>query len=192
MVIGLMGGVGSGKSTVLNYLQDKYDAYIIQTDYVAKEIMEPGSDAFKQIAKEFPTVIEEGKINSAKLAQVVFSDKEALVKLNSITHPATIKEVLNRVMASTKDYIVVESALLIGTGIEAHCDEIWFVYCDKDTRINRLISNRGYSKEKAESIIANQISDEEFEKYSNVIIDNSGIEQSTYKQIDKFMKNKLI
>lgn len=188
MVIGLMGGVGSGKSTILNYLQEKYDAYIIQTDIVAKEIMEPGSQAFDEIKKEFPTVIIDGVIDSQKLAQIVFNDKVALNKLNSITHPATIKETINRIKESDSEYIIVESALLIGTGIEEYCDELWFVFCNKETRIQRLMSSRGYSREKAESIIINQMSDEEFKKYSDVIIDNSGTEKTTYEQIEKIMR----
>ncbi len=188
MVIGLMGGVGSGKSTVLNYLEEKYNAKIIQTDFVAKEIMEPGTEAFMQIKAEFPQVIDDEKIDSVKLAQLVFSDKYALKKLNAITHPATIKEVINQVTKSKKSFIVVESALLIGTGIEDYCDEIWFVYCNKETRINRLISDRGYSRKKAENIINNQMSDEEFRQYSNKIIDNSGVEEHTFKQIDNILK----
>lgn len=188
MVIGLMGGVGSGKSTVLNYLKEKYGAYIIQTDHIAKEIMEPGSLAFDEIKKEFPTVIFDGIIDSQKLAQIVFNDKSALEKLNSITHPATIKESINRVKESNSKYIVVESALLIGTGIEQYCDELWFVFCNMETRIQRLINSRGYSREKAETIIANQMSDDEFKKHSDVIIDNSGGEKLTYEQIEKLMR----
>lgn len=187
MVIGLMGGVGSGKSTVLNYLQEKYNAYIIQTDIIAKEIMEPGSQAFDEIKKEFPSVIIDEKIDSTKLAQIVFNDKVALNKLNSITHPATIKESINRIKESKNTYVVVESALLIGTGIETYCDELWFVYCDKETRIKRLIDSRGYSREKAESIILNQMSDEGFKKYSDAIIDNSDTEKYTYEQIEKLI-----
>lgn len=189
MVIGLMGGVGSGKSTVLNYLEQKYSAHIIQTDHVAKEIMEPGSCYFNEIKNEFPTAIINGIIDSGKLSQIVFSDKEALKKLNSITHPATITETINRIKQSKNKYIVVESALLIGTGIEDYCDKIWFVFCDKETRIERLKCSRGYSREKAESIILNQMSDEEFRTYADVVIDNSGDKISTYEQIEKLITN---
>lgn len=191
MVIGLMGGVGSGKSTVLDFFANKYDAEIIQTDHVAKEMMAPGKEPFDEINKAFPYVIEDGIINNTKLAEVVFSDKVALNKLNSITHPATINETIKRINESNKKYVVVESALLIGTGIEEHCDELWTVVCDKETRINRLISDRGYSREKAESIISNQMSDDEFMQYADVVIDNSNSTKYTYEQIVKNLKNNL-
>lgn len=184
MVIGLMGGVGSGKSTVLNYLEQNYLAYIIQTDHVAKEIMEYGHEAYNKIHKEFPSVIEKGKINNAKLAQIVFADKEALNKLNSITHPATIRETINRIKRSKKDIIVVESALLMGTGIEEYCDKIWYVFCEKEKRIERLIKDRGYSREKAEGIINNQPTDEQYRKVADEIIDNTYSVNDTKAQID--------
>ena len=113
MVIGLMGGVGSGKSTVLDYLEENYGAYIIQSDHVAKEIMTPGFKVFDKLSKAFPEVIENGKINSKKLASIVFNDKDKLDTLNSITHPGTIEEILNRIEQSNNSIIVVESALLL-------------------------------------------------------------------------------
>lgn len=184
MVIGLMGGVGSGKSTVLNYLEKNYCAYIIQSDHVAKEIMEPGCAAFEEISMAFPEAITDGKINSQILAEIVFNDEEKLKLLNSITHPAAIKEIINRIKNSTNDIIVVESALLMGTGIEEYCDEIWFVYCEREKRIERLMSSRGYTREKAEGIIANQPSDEEYNTRADEFIDNSYSEKDTREKID--------
>lgn len=184
MVIGLMGGVGSGKSTVLDYLEKNYNAYIIQSDYVAKEIMEPGQSAFEEISKTFPQVIVGDKIDSHKLAEIVFNDKEKLKLLNSITHPATIKEVINRINKSKNDIVVVESALLIGTGIEKYCDELWFVFCEKEKRIERLMKSRGYTREKAEGIIKNQPSDEEYNVKADEFIDNSYSENDTREKID--------
>lgn len=187
MVIGLMGGVGSGKSTVLNYLEDSYCAYIIQSDHVAKEIMEPGREAFKSIANIFPEVIIDGEINSQKLGEIVFNDRDKLKLLNSITHPATIKEIINRIDGSDNNIIVVESALLMGTGIEEKCDKIWFVYCEKEKRINRLMESRGYSREKAEGIINNQPLEEEYKAQSDEFIDNTYSVENTKAQIDALL-----
>ena len=86
MIIGVMGGVGSGKSTVLNYLENNYEANIIEADKVAKEVMLPGNDVYNEIVKTFPEVIVDNKIDSKKLAEIVFNNKEQLEKLNSITH----------------------------------------------------------------------------------------------------------
>lgn len=184
MIIGLMGGVGSGKSTVLNYLRDQYNAEIIQSDMVAKEVMKPGFEAFNEIKQAFPDVISDNAINNNRLAGIVFNDKEKLKQLNSITHPATVKEIISRINSSSKNIIVVESAILPGSGLEEICDELWFVFCEKETRIKRLMDSRGYTREKALNIINNQPTDEEYNTISDEFIDNSYSENKTWEHID--------
>lgn len=184
MIIGVMGGVGSGKSTVLNYLENNYEANIIEADKVAKEVMLPGNDVYNEIAKTFPEVIVDNRIDSKKLAEIVFNDKEQLEKLNSITHPGAVKEIVSRIKSSKNRIIVVESAILLGSGVEQYCDELWFVFCNRDTRIKRLIQTRGYSKEKCISVIESQPADEEYNKGADEFIDNSYSEENTREQID--------
>ena len=184
MIIGVMGGVGSGKSTVLNYLENNYEANIIEADKVAKEVMLPGNDVYNEIVKTFPEVIVDNKIDSKKLAEIVFNDKEQLEKLNSITHPGAVKEIISRIKSSKKRIIVVESAILLGSGVEQYCDELWFVFCNRDTRIKRLMQIRGYSKEKCISVIESQPADEEYNKGADEFIDNSYSEENTREQID--------
>ncbi len=184
MIIGVMGGVGSGKSTVLNYLENNYEANIIEADKVAKEVMLPGHDVYNEIVKTFPEVIVDNMIDSKKLAEIVFNDKEQLEKLNSITHPGAVKEIISRIKSSKNRIIVVESAILLGSGVEQYCDELWFVFCNRDTRIKRLIQTRGYSKEKCISVIESQPADEEYNKGADEFIDNSYSEENTREQID--------
>ena len=184
MIIGVMGGVGSGKSTVLNYLENNYEANIIEADKVAKEVMLPGNDVYNEIVKTFPEVIADNKIESKKLAEIVFNDKEQLEKLNSITHPGAVKEIVSRIKSSKNRIIVVESAILLGSGVEQYCDELWFVFCNRDTRIKRLMQTRGYSKEKCISVIESQPADEEYNKVADEFIDNSYSEENTREQID--------
>nr|WP_302689805.1 dephospho-CoA kinase [uncultured Eubacterium sp.] len=184
MIIGVMGGVGSGKSTVLNYLENNYEANIIEADKVAKEVMLPGNDVYNEIVKTFPEVIVDNKIDSKKLAEIVFNDKEQLEKLNSITHPGAVKEIISRIKSSKNRIIVVESAILLGSGVEQYCDELWFVFCNRDTRIKRLMQTRGYSKEKCISVIESQPADEEYNKGADEFIDNSYSEENTREQID--------
>lgn len=184
MIIGVMGGVGSGKSTVLNYLENNYEANIIEADKVAKEVMLPGNYVYNEIVKTFPEVIVDNKIDSKKLAEIVFNDKEQLEKLNSITHPGAVKEIVSRIKSSKNRIIVVESAILLGSGVEQYCDELWFVFCNRDTRIKRLIQTRGYSKEKCISVIESQPADEEYNKGADEFIDNSYSEENTREQID--------
>ena len=184
MIIGVMGGVGSGKSTVLNYLENNYEADIIEADKVAKEVMLPGNDVYNEIVKTFPEVIVDNKIDSKKLSEIVFNNKEQLEKLNSITHPGAVKEIVSRIKSSKNRIIVVESAILLGSGVEQYCDELWFVFCNRDTRIKRLIQTRGYSKEKCISVIESQPADEEYNKGADEFIDNSYSEENTREQID--------
>ena len=184
MIIGVMGGVGSGKSTVLNYLENNYEANIIEADKVAKEVTLPGNDVYNEIVKTFPEVIADNKIDSKKLAEIVFNDKEQLEKLNSITHPGAVKEIVSRIKSSKNRIIVVESAILLGSGVEQYCDELWFVFCNRDTRIKRLMQTRGYSKEKCISVIESQPADEEYNKVADEFIDNSYSEENTREQID--------
>jgi dephospho-coA kinase len=184
MIIGVMGGVGSGKSTVLNYLENNYEANIIEADKVAKEVMLPGNDVYNEIVKTFPEVIVDNRIDSKKLAEIVFNDKEQLEKLNSITHPGAVKEIISRIKSSKNRIIVVESAILLGSGVEQYCDELWFVFCNRDTRIKRLMQTRGYSKEKCISVIESQPADEEYNKGADEFIDNSYSEENTREQID--------
>lgn len=184
MIIGVMGGVGSGKSTVLNYLENNYEANIIEADKVAKEVMLPGNDVYNEIVKTFPEVIVDNKIDSKKLAEIVFNNKEQLEKLNSITHPGAVKEIVSRIKSSKNRIIVVESAILLGSGVEQYCNELWFVFCNRDTRIKRLIQTRGYSKEKCISVIESQPADEEYNKAADEFIDNSYSEENTREQID--------
>lgn len=184
MIIGVMGGVGSGKSTVLNYLENNYEANIIEADKVAKEVMLPGNDVYNEIVKIFPEVIVDNKIDSKKLAEIVFNNKEQLEKLNSITHPGAVKEIVSRIKSSKNRIIVVESAILLGSGVEQYCDELWFVFCNRDTRIKRLMQTRGYSKEKCISVIESQPDDEEYNKAADEFIDNSYSEENTREQID--------
>ena len=188
MVIGLMGGVGCGKSTVMDYLKKIYDADIIEADKVAKELMNPGNKVYDEIVEAFPHVSVNGNIDREKLAGLVFKDREKLIRLNEITHPGTINEIHSRVEKSEKDLIVVESAILLGSGLESCCDELWFIYCDFETRIKRLSIGRGYSREKSVSIMNSQPSDEECNRFADEYIDNSGSENDTKEQIDMILQ----
>ena len=98
--------------------------------------------------------------------------------------------ILNRIEQSNNSIIVVESALLLGSGLESHCDELWYVYCEHNERVNRLVENRGYSVEKSEEIISNQPSDEEYNHFADEFIDNTFSVEKTREQIDMILSNK--
>lgn len=197
MILGITGGVGSGKSTVLNYLKNEYDAFIIEADAVAKYIMEPGHEVYQAVLQNFENLKldHEGFIDRGHLASIVFRDIEKLNLLNSIVHPGVKKEIQHLIKKSQSEnirrIIVIEAALLIEDGYKDICDEIWYVYCEKEERIKRLIKSRGYTREKAIEIMNNQMSDEEFKNYTDAFVDNTKSETDTWNQIDELLRKKF-
>lgn len=198
MILGITGGVGSGKSTVLKYLKDKYNAKIIEADAVAKDIMNPGHRVYNMVLSEFNNIKlnEDKTIDRNYLAREVFGNESNLEKLNAIVHPGVKEEILSLISKYYNEnehaLIVIEAALLIETGYKDICDEIWYVYCEKEERIKRLISSRGYTRQKACDIMNNQMSEEEFKKSTDEFIDNSFNEEKTEIQIDSLFKKKRI
>lgn len=191
MFIGITGGVGAGKSTILQILKDKYDAHLIMADDVAKDLMRKGKSAYRKIVQTFGEEIlgDDKEIDRQKLSSIVFQDDEKLLTLNQIVHPLVKKAILKEKNAVSKEYpeklIVLEAALLIEDGYPEILDELWAVIADKEVRIQRLMDNRGYSREKSESIIAAQLSDEEFRKACSFVIDNSGSLSESERQIEE-------
>ena len=191
MFIGVTGGVGAGKSTILQILEEQYDAYIIMADDVAKKLMNKGKASYRAIVKKFGEEIlqTDGEIDRQKLSEIVFKDEEKLNLLNSIVHPLVKKAIVKeQKQVNKKDpdrLVVLEAALLIEAGYKELLDELWAVVVQKEIRIQRLMNDRGYTREKSESIIANQLSDDEFRANCDFIIDNSGTLEEAEEQIRK-------
>ena len=191
MFIGITGGVGAGKSTILQILKDKYDAHLIIADDVAKDLMCKGKSAYRQIVQTFGKEIlgDDKEIDRQKLSSIVFQDDDKLRTLNQIVHPLVKKAILKEKKSVCKEHpeilIVLEAALLIEDGYPEILDELWAVIADKEVRIKRLMDNRGYSREKSESIIAAQLSDDEFRKACSFVIDNSGSLSESERQIEE-------
>ena len=193
MVIGITGGIGSGKSLVTKLLQTKFGAAVIDTDTVGHEVMEIGTKAYYEILETFgkEVLAKDESIDRKILGDLVFTNEEMLSKLNDIIHPAVEAEVDKRIEDFNKKnykYIALETALMIKVGYNRKCDKVWYVYADKDVRLKRLYYNRGLDRVKAAKIIDNQNSDEEFRKIADAVIDNSGTEEETLVQIKKILK----
>lgn len=184
MVIGVMGGIGSGKSEILNYMETKHHATIIEADKIARDILLNDESVKSQAKKLFPDAFNGDEIDTDKMADIVFNDPNKLEALNSLTHPPTINEIINQITNAKSKYVVVESALFLGEEVADLTDELWFIYCDKKERINRLVKTRGYSKEKAVAIIANQPNDEDYNSAADGFIDNTGDFDKTIEQVD--------
>lgn len=194
MVIGITGGIGSGKSVVTSLLRDKFGAAVIDTDTIGHEVIEIGKSAYKKVIETFGNKVlaKDGSIDRKKLGSLVFSNQELLCKLNDIIHPAVEAEVDKRIAEFTQKnykYIALETALLIKVGYNRKCDKVWFVYADKDIRLKRLYNNRGVEKEKAIKIFESQNSEEEFRDIADDIINNSASESETEIQIKNILES---
>ena len=192
-IIGVTGGVGAGKSTVLDYLKETYHAHLILADLVGHEVMEPGLPAYDAIIETFGREIlnEDQTIDRKKLGDIVFHKEEMRQKLNAIVHPAVKQEILRRIEQAKLEnvsYTVVEAALFLEENYDAFCDETWYIYTDEKIRRQRLKESRGYSDERIDQIFRSQKTHEEFQKRCLFMIDNNGSEEETFRQIDRRMK----
>ncbi|MCC2125542.1 MAG: dephospho-CoA kinase [Lachnospiraceae bacterium] len=192
-IIGVTGGVGAGKSTVLNYLEKRYGAKLILADLVGHEVMEPGHEAYEQVVKVFgqEIVSEDKTIDRKALGAIVFADEKKRMILNRIIHPAVRQEILRRLEEAELlhlSYVVVEAALFLEENYDAFCDETWYIYTDEKIRRQRLKESRGYSDERIDQIFRSQKTHEEFQKRCLFMIDNNGSEEETFRQIDRRMK----
>ncbi len=193
-IIGITGGIGAGKSTVLRILETEYNAFIVEADKLAHQLMEPGQNAYKRIVEAFGTDIldEDGKIFRPTLSAKVFSDEQKLNRLNGIVHPEVKQWIQAEIQRRENDgvtrYFVIEAALLIEDGYQSICDEIWYIYAPEEVRIQRLMESRGFSLEKCQSIIRNQSADAFYRENSTFVIENGAMIQDTQKQIEELLK----
>ena len=201
-LIGITGGVGSGKSELLKYIREHYRSRILLSDEAAHEVYVPGGLIYRELVdllEKYPTgnplLDENGFIIKKEMAARIFVDEDLLTRVNGLIHPAVRVYIENAVEEERRkgeaDFFFLESALLIEAGYRKYVDEMWYIYCREDVRRMRLKASRGYSDEKIDSIIRSQISEEEFRSGCDVIIDNSGELDDAYRQIDQHMKELM-
>lgn len=189
-LIGLTGGVGAGKTTVLRAMKRLYRVRILIADEIAHELMEIGTACYRSLRREFydeDIWMSDGSINRPKLAEVLFSDEEKRRRLNAIVHPAVKRYIIGEAererAAGNYDLVVVEAALLIEEHYDEVCDELWYVYASEPTRKARLMADRGYSEEKVERIFAAQLAEAEYRAHCSVVIDNESDEAHVTEQL---------
>ena len=193
-ILGITGGVGAGKSTVLEYLASGYGALIISCDEVGRALQQPGGSCFDGMVSLFGTEVlkEDRSLDREKISRKVFEDKELLERLNGLIHPAVRQEVERLTMEASKEgrpLAVVESAILLECGYDRICDEIWYIHTDIEKRIRRLAISRGYTREKTLRVAGAQKSEEYFREHCSLVIDNSSDDpEDTYRQIDEGLR----
>lgn len=196
-IIGITGGIGAGKSELLNYIKEHYNAKVILADKVAHSLEEPGQKCYdKLIALLGDEVLNPDKtINKALMAEKIFADSSILEKVNGIVHPAVKDYIIEKIdywrEEQKTDFVFIEAALLIEGGYGKIVDELWYIYSETAIRRNRLKSSRAYSDEKIDSILKGQLSNEVFRQHCRVVIDNNGSLADTCRQIDKELEEYL-
>lgn len=189
-MIGITGGVGAGKSTILNYMRDECGAFVLQADQVGHWLMRPGESCYRPMVELFGRGIlkEDGSIDRKKVGGIVFSNDRLLKKLNGIIHPRVKSYIKNEIAVQRKKgtpLFVLEAALLLEDEYDTLCDEVWYVYARESVRRQRLKAERGYSDEKIDGILSNQLTEQEFEKLCDYRIENNGNLELTYHQIQE-------
>lgn len=193
-IIGITGGVGSGKSQVLSYLKEKYKARICQADQVAWKLQNPGTSCYQKIVEHYGSEIlhSDGTIDRQHLGRIVFSDDQERAVLNQIMHPEVKKEICRQIQRSSEDGVsifVIEAALLIEEHYDKICDELWFIYTKDEVRRIRLKASRNYDDQKINAMFAAQLEESVFRKNCQRIIDNSCTFEETCVQLDEAMKS---
>ena len=187
ILVGLTGGIGSGKSTVSSMLAAR-GAEIVDADVITREVQEPGSPVVTAIAKRFGSEVidETGALRRAELAAIVFADPEALRDLNGIVHPAVGGEIKRRVdeLAST-DKIVVLDIPLLTENPRGDLQGKIVVDVPVDVQVERLVRYRGFTEDDARARIARQSSREDRLKGADFVIENSGVLQDLDDQVEK-------
>lgn len=191
-IIGITGGVGAGKSSVLSILKDTFGARVILADLVAHDLMEPGSEGLKRVTEALGTsfLLEDGSVDRKALAEIIFNDEKALVTMNSIIHPLVWETIKEESIGCAESLVIVEAAVF-DTAPSGLFDEMWYVYTAKENRILRLMESRGYTREKCESIIAKQDSEEEYRNRCSRVIDNNGTEEYTKRQLEEMLGHEI-
>lgn len=190
-LIGLTGGIGSGKSTVAKLLAEE-GFTVVDADQIAREIVEPGQPALAELAEAFGEDILEsdGSLNRGLLAERAFVSPEKTDLLNSITHPRINEETQRRFNAARdagEAAVIYDMPLLVDKGLHKNMDLTIVVDVDVEKRIQRLVEFRGLDEADARRRVAAQIDDEVRLAAADIIIDNNGPLEALAPQVDRFV-----
>lgn len=195
-IIGITGGIGSGKSTVSRILRD-LGAAVIDADALAKNVTSGGSEALKELAEYFGDEIidETGELDRKKLASIAFSDPVKLHALNSITHKYITERIAGAVEtlrnAGKRDFIVIDAPIPVEKGFLDLADEVWVVTADRETRIKRVMERSELTYEEVISRINSQMRDDEYLRIADEVLNNDGtVEELEQVVVKLFLQKK--
>lgn len=189
-VIGVTGGCGTGKSTVSELLE-KRGGHIIDADQITKLLQQPGGGAYEEIVKWLGNdfLLQDGRLNRRKIAELIFGDRDALRRLNSIVHGKVAEEIKLRISRieelETEGFIVLDVPLPIEHGFLDTADVIWAVVANDDLRVERLMTRMGISENEALARINNQMTNRQYEEIADVVIENEKGLEELERQVDE-------
>jgi dephospho-CoA kinase len=190
-LIGLTGGVGSGKSTVAEMLRE-LGAEIVDADEATHAVYEPSSPGFDAVVREFGQgIVANGLIDRAGLGAIVFNDPVARRRLNDIVHPLVREWMAQKTAEAAErgvDVVVQDVPLLFENGLERLFSSVVLAYVPEDMQIERLVSGRGLTPERARAIVAAQMPIEQKRALAHHVIDNSGTREETRAQVRSIWK----
>ena len=185
-IIGITGGIASGKSTVTDFLR-KQGYQVIDADQVVHELQEPGGRLYQALLSTFGSAIlqEDGRLDRPKLGAMIFGKPDLLAQSSQLQNEIIREELARRrdLLAETEDIFFMDLPLLFELGYDNWFDQIWLVYVTEETQLSRLIARNALSQEEAEKSIAAQLSLKEKRKRADVLIDNDGSLEETRQQI---------
>jgi dephospho-CoA kinase len=187
LVIGLTGGIGSGKSTVSNMLRE-LGAVIIDADVIARQVVRPGEPAWQELQERFGREIirPDGSLDRRRLGEIAFHNSQALQDLNRITHPRIRERIIERIdqlRQMNVRVVVVDAPLLLEAGLTDIVDQVWVVDVDHETLVKRVQLREGFTAEQVEARLQAQMASEEKRRRADVVIDNRGNVGQTQEQV---------
>lgn len=189
LVLGITGGVGAGKSRILEILKQEYGARIIQADQVAAALEAPGEPGLLALTELFGTEIldRDGSLDRKAFARRIFTDEKALDMVNQVIHPMTWKKIQEMLEQEPCPVTAVEAALF-NEESRSLCRHLVFIDTSEENRILRLMEGRGYSREKCLDIMKNQPDRAYFLQLSDYVIDNNGSLETVRSQVRRMME----
>ena len=191
LLIGLTGGIGSGKSTVAAMLRDQ-GIRVVDADQIAREVVEPGQPALAELVEVFGQDIlnDDGSLNRQELANRAFATEEATNALNTITHPRIEQETQRQfdlAAAEKENFLVYDMPLLVERGLHEEMDMVIVVHTDIEERVRRLVEHRGLDEDDIRRRMSHQVDDVTRLASADVLIDNNGSVDHLRKQVDDFL-----
>jgi dephospho-CoA kinase len=206
-IIGLTGGIGSGKSTVTDYLTSR-GFHVLDADKIAREIVLPGSEMLIQLSAVFGSeiIMEDGSLNRKKLGEIIFSDSEKKKILDSLMHTRILELIHERILQYREEaelvpinladpghetvnkVIFIDAPLLFETGLDRSVEEVWVIDADDETRIKRIMERDGMNREDIIRRMESQMARDEKNKRASVVLDNTGDQDALFEQIDGLLE----